>query len=174
MTNINTITEMIKTEFKGLKRLIELCPEYFIVGTEHPFNPIVTVRPDAVPYFKDLSFIVSSLVVSIICYYVSIQIHINYFFFCVISLLYMEQSRILLHPLVRPHRGEKQIQAISQVLTVGEKKVSPIFPLILGRPCQPVYQDKGVRYRGSTCTCNNNNGSSNNNNNIMMIIHSME
>jgi hypothetical protein len=64
MTSISTITEVIKTEFKGLKKLIELCPEYFSVGTEHPFNPIVAVRPDAEPYFKDLSFIVSSLVVS--------------------------------------------------------------------------------------------------------------
>lgn len=63
MTNNNSITELIKTEFKGLKRLIELCPEYFALGAEHPFNPIVSVRPDAVPYFTDLAFIVTSLVV---------------------------------------------------------------------------------------------------------------
>ena len=72
ITNNNNITDMIKTEFKGLKKLIEMCPEYFSVGTEHPFNPIVTVRPDAKPYFADLSYIISSLLVSFFLYYLEI------------------------------------------------------------------------------------------------------
>lgn len=65
MTNNTHITEIIKAEFKGLKKLIEFCPEYFAVGTEHPFNPIVSILPDAQPpYFADFNFIVSSLLVT--------------------------------------------------------------------------------------------------------------
>lgn len=80
MTNNNSITDLIKAEFKGLKKLIEMCPEYFIVGTEHPFNPIVAVRPDATPYITDLSFIVSSLVVSYLVFArstVCLSVHVN-------------------------------------------------------------------------------------------------
>jgi hypothetical protein len=41
MTNNNDLMPTIKLEYKGLKKFIETFPEYFSVGTEHPFNPLV-------------------------------------------------------------------------------------------------------------------------------------
>jgi hypothetical protein len=41
MTNNNDLMPTIKLEYKGLKKFIEMFPEYFSVGTEHPFNPLV-------------------------------------------------------------------------------------------------------------------------------------
>lgn len=41
MTNNNDLMPTIKLEYKGLKKFIEMYPEFYSVGTEHPFNPLV-------------------------------------------------------------------------------------------------------------------------------------